>query len=329
MNKYLFLGNNEILKYGKNDNLSLIAKTLLKHQKENWELVNKNFAALDNIKIKKFSFSNYYIKAQFNPSRIISSSANVDKKSIQKRPCFLCSNNLPETQKGINYKNKFILLCNPYPIFKEHLTIPHKDHIPQQIKDYFFDMLKITYDLKDNFFVFYNGPKCGASAPDHLHFQAGLKNSTPLESYYLELLKFSKVLINESDLKLLKLNSGFLNYLYLQSNNIEKIEKNFIKIYDALQKYSGKNEEPLLNIFTFYDNNLWHIFVIPRKQHRPKEFFMENENKILMSPAAVDMAGLCITPRKEDFNKLSIKTIKDIYSQVLFSKEELNKILYL
>ena len=184
MNNNKFITEPELRNFGMIENLSQKTEALLNHQKDNWDLVKNNFSALENIEIKKFEFDNFYINTQFNPSRITSSSAKVDKKSIANRACFLCADNLPDAQKGINYKDKYIILINPYPIFKQHLTIPHYNHIPQNIDEALGDLLDLSYDLRDNFFVFYNGPKCGASAPDHLHFQAGVKNSTPLEYYY-------------------------------------------------------------------------------------------------------------------------------------------------
>ena len=121
------------------------------------------------------------MKVQFNPGRYISTSAKVDEKSINDRKCFLCPANLPEEQKGILYEEEYLILGNPFPIFPEHFTIPNINHVPQQIKNNFPLMLKLTKDLSKHYVVLYNGPKCGASAPDHFHFQAGTKNFMPIE----------------------------------------------------------------------------------------------------------------------------------------------------
>ncbi len=198
---------------------------MLLQQKKKWDLVNDNFNALENVKTVKYNFEDIYIKTQFNPSRIISSSAKVDKKSIENRKCFLCQENLPEVQKGILYKNKYVLLVNPYPIFKQHLTIPKLDHIPQKIENCFPDLLHFSKDLEEKFFVFYNGPKCGASAPDHLHFQAGLKNSTPLESYFTDLLNRGIQLEATEKLSQTVVAERLFKFICLQSNEISKMEK--------------------------------------------------------------------------------------------------------
>lgn len=321
MNKNRLISETELNNFGNTGNLSQKAEALLNHQKESWDLVNQNFSALDNIKIKKFEFNHFYINAQFNPSRITSSSAKVDKKSIANRACFLCEENLPGVQKGISYKDKYIILINPYPIFKQHLTIPHHNHIPQNIDEALGDLLDLSYDLKENFFVFYNGPKCGASAPDHLHFQAGVKKSTPLEHYYHSLVeKKSSVLLKDDIVEAYQIEALFLNFILIKSENKQKIIKLTRKVIQQLQSYKYSDEEPLLNIISLFENDIWNVFVFPRKAHRPKQFFAEDNSKLLISPASVDMAGLLITPRKEDFEKLTNTDIQDIYSQVLFQE---------
>ncbi|HNZ62580.1 MAG TPA: DUF4922 domain-containing protein, partial [Paludibacteraceae bacterium] len=155
-------------------NLNLKVKNLFKEQVSEWDLAKKNYEDLKNVQIKSFSFGDFEIVVQFNPARIVSSGAKVDEKTIKERKCFLCKENLPPQQKGVD-AGEYSILVNPYPIFPEHFTIPRKEHIPQQIKPFFSDMLELAKSM-DEFVVFYNGPKCGASAPDHLHFQAGTKN---------------------------------------------------------------------------------------------------------------------------------------------------------
>ncbi len=322
------ISKEELLKYGKVGNLSEQAGSLLLHQKENWELVKDNFNALNKVITKRYDFEDYYIKTQFNPSRIVSSSAKVDKKSIADRACFLCKKNLPKEQKGINYKDKYAILINPYPIFNQHLTIPHNVHIPQNIENSFSDMLALAYDLRDKFFVFYNGPKCGASAPDHLHFQAGLKNSTPLEEYFNSLIQNGTTILENESINIVVSNSRIFNLIYINSNTSGEIESFFNKILNVLKTFQNSDEEPLLNVISLYKDNSWHLFIIPRKKHRPDQFFLEGESKILISPASVDLAGLLITPRKEDFEKLTKSEIENIYDQVLF-EDDLIEILKL
>lgn len=319
----ILIKDNELSKYGELNDLSAKAEALLNQQKEVWELVKNNFAALNNVETKSFHFDNYKISTQYNPSRIISSSAKVDKKSIENRKCFLCKENLPEVQKGILYKGKYVLLVNPYPIFQQHLTIPNLEHVPQKIEDCFSDLLDLSKDLEEKFFVFYNGPKCGASAPDHLHFQAGLRNSTPLEKYYPNFIENGEKLLQTEKLEVTVITSEIFNLICIQSDDKNQIEIAFERVFKKLKKMDTSAEEPLLNIISLYENNMWNLFIIPRKKHRPDQFFAEDDSKLLISPASVDMMGLLITPRENDFNILTKDDITDIYNQVLLSKEEL------
>ena len=151
------------------------ARLLLAEQKKSWTGLRKNYDLFKGTRIKVFQFEGFTIKIQYNPGRIRSASARVDEKSINERKCFLCPDNLYEGQKAIKCGEDFLILVNPFPIFPEHFTIPHRDHIPQSIREWFGRMLSLSKDLS-KYVVIYNGPECGASAPDHLHFQAGSKN---------------------------------------------------------------------------------------------------------------------------------------------------------
>lgn len=323
MDNKKIISERELSEYGEINNLSQKAAALLLQQKKKWGLVNDNFNALENVKTAKYNFDYIYITTQFNPSRIVSSSAKVDKKSIENRKCFLCKENLPEVQKGILYKDKYVLLINPYTIFKQHLTIPNLSHTPQKIENCFADLLHISKDLEEKFFVFYNGPKCGASAPDHLHFQAGLKNSTPLESYFTDLLDQGIKIEGTNEVSRTVVSERLFKFICLQSNEFKKLENEFFKIINQIKVLNNSAEEPLLNLICFYERNKWNLILIPRKKHRPDQFFSEDNSKLLISPASVDMMGLLITPREEDFNSITKPQIEDIYNQVLLSKDEL------
>ena len=191
-----------LLKFGSIDDFPQKLSALLCQQKTVWELLNKNYSALSDVKIKEFCFDDIKVNLQFNPHRIISASAKVDKKSIENRRCFLCKENIPAEQRAVKFNNEFAFLCNPYPILNDHFTIPHVDHIPQQISGYFESFLDIAFSLKDKFTILYNGPKCGASAPDHLHFQSIKSNILPVESE-IELLlsKCSQAYLDKAEIK--------------------------------------------------------------------------------------------------------------------------------
>ena len=163
------------------------AKVFLRQQRRDWELQHEGYNSLKNVQLKTFDFDGFKIKVQHNPNRLISSSAAVDSDSIKKRKCFLCIDNLFKGQKGFLYNHEYIFLANPHPIFPEHLTIANVNHFPQRINDIFYVLLSLSQSMSKYFTVFYNGPKCGASAPDHLHFQAGNKIFMPVEEDFAQL----------------------------------------------------------------------------------------------------------------------------------------------
>lgn len=266
---------------------------LFSTQREAWKLLDDNCTQMSNIELKWLVWgSDAEVVLQYNPSRIISASAKVDKKSIEERKCFLCAENRPDMQQGIPFMDKYIILCNPFPILQNHLTIPLHSHVPQLIGKKINDMLSLA-ELLPNYIVFYNGAKCGASAPDHFHFQAGLKTKILLRS--------------ENSLR---------SCLRIEGETKEDAEEQFYYVFDYLKTHQPNEEEPMMNIISFMENNKYIIHVFPRKIHRPWQFSAKGKAQILVSPGAVDMAGMIITPRKEDFDKIERNDIEDIYSQV-------------
>jgi ATP adenylyltransferase/5',5'''-P-1,P-4-tetraphosphate phosphorylase II len=288
---------------------------LFQEQYENWPLMANNYDDLGKIKIKKIEFPDYYLKVQFNPARIRSSAAKTDKVSIKNRACFLCSENRPIAQEAIEFENDFLILINPFPIFPQHLTITHKDHVPQLIKDNFKWMLKLAKALPD-FTIFYNGPRSGASAPDHFHFQAGIKNYMPIDCQ-IEVLKkkYGKLQIDEN-CKVWKINDLVRKFILVESENSKEIETVFNLIYKKLLALKPDDDEPDLNIHCSYSNHGWRILIFPRGEHRPVQFYAKSEENFLFSPAAVDLGGMLIMPLEKDFDKISKELAWDMMKQI-------------
>lgn len=278
-----------------------------------WDLAGKNYAGLQKVH-KRFVHldDRVSIGIQFNPERIYSSAAKVDDKSIRERKCFLCQENLPAQQRWLEFGDEYLILVNPFPIFPRHLTIPVRKHIDQRIAGRMGDMLDLARAL-DDFVVFYNGPKCGASAPDHFHFQAGNKGFMPLEKDFEKLHKTVIDTINGVDL--LQLDNYYRTCLVLQGDDREALVASFNELLDRFP-VSPDEDEPMLNILVSHDAGKWRIFVFPRKLHRPAQYFEEGNARILLSPASVDLGGVLITPREEDYHKLDATVIKDIFDQV-------------
>jgi len=303
---------------------------LFSEQLASWEQARENYDALKKVKTKEILVSGFPFKVQFNPARIVSSAAKVDAKSIQERKCFLCKENRPAVQKGLDYINRpdnedcYTVLVNPFPIFPKHLTIPLIKHKDQLIDGHFDAMLNLAKELP-LYTLFYNGPKCGASAPDHFHFQAGNRGFLPIEN---EMERFKKSVIFKSNFTTLcEVTSSINGMLIMESSSKEESVSFFNKIYSVLDIKEGESE-PMLNILCWYngDSNggIWTTTIFIRSKHRPSQFFAEGEANILISPASVDLGGVFITPLEKDFDKISAKDIKDILEEICISFEELN-----
>ena len=316
----------KILDFLKENNYADAANTLLTSQKINWRQLSEGYKSLDDIKVKSIQFDGYVIKVQYNPKRLVSSSAKVDTKSIKERRCFLCKENLPEEQKGILFDNEYIILCNPFPIFPEHFTISYHQHIPQRIKNSFGSLLSLTKALSKRYIVFYNGPECGASAPDHLHFQAATKNFMPIDSEF-NLLKsrYGRILFENNDLILSSINDGLRIIISFESKKSRILKKVFDNFYSISSAVSKSQIEPMMNILTSYEDEFgWRILAFLREKHRPSFYFSEGETNFLWSPAAVDLGGICIIPLEKDFNKASKDLIRKGFNEITASNENIS-----
>ena len=300
------------------------AHALLEQQKGAWELLRNGYDTLRTVRTRVFNFDGFQIKVQFNAGRMISTVAKVDATSIKERKCFLCTENLPPAQRGIPCDGEYLVLCNPFPIFPEHFTIPSVRHTPQLIRDSFATFLTLTRELGAGYTVFYNGPKCGASAPDHLHFQAGNRASLPIDAEYEALKKAPGNQVFESDtLRAYSLKNYLRRLITLESADAGVLLRAFGALYGLLQEDGPAGEEPMLNVLGFYTNGEWRIHVFPRAKHRPAFYFKEGPEKLLISPAAVELAGICTTPREEDFEKVTRQHIADMYREVCVPAERL------
>ena len=295
------------------NNLNNQVKSLFDEQVANWELARRNFAGLKTVQTKTFNFDDFDIKVQFNPARIVSSAAKVDAKTIAERKCFLCSEHLPTEQKGIEAGN-YTILVNPFPIFPEHFTIPHTEHIRQQIKPFFGDMLELAKAM-DDYVIFYNGPKCGASAPDHMHFQAGTRDFLPLISDYKRLKATHTDVLVEDDKYTVFCMKNYLRTVYcIESGNAKESKLVFNSLYTNLQQ--SNTEEPMMNVVCTFEDGIWYTFVLPRKEFRPWQFTAEGDQQLMVSPATVEMCGIFITPIEQHFEKITKEDVISILEQV-------------
>ena len=292
-----------------------ILRQFAKEQQESWPLAAAGFEGLGKVGEKQFDFGDFVIKAQFNPERIRSSAAKVDAKSVAERRCFLCMQNLPAEQKAISCGGDFQILVNPFPIFHSHFTIVSAIHTNQLFVPNIGEMLRITR-LMEGFTLFYNGPECGASAPDHLHFQAGENGFLPIDRDYESIKNTGELLFSDDSMEIRAFENYLRKMISVQTVSLEngtEIIRFFTEKFHLLQP---EKSEPMLNVICSFENGKWIIHLFPRKLHRPSHFFAEGDAQILISPASVDFGGVFILPRKVDFDKITAADIAGIFKQV-------------
>jgi len=256
-----------------------------------WKQAKVNYRALEQVRVKSEDVKGHPYIVQFNSMRITSSAAMHHCKSISDRPCFLCAGNRSAEQKGVPFKDDYTILVNPYPIFPRHFTIPSNTHVPQRIAFRFGDMLDLAQALDDNV-VFYNGPKSGASAPDHFHFQAGNKGFLPVENF-----------------------PNWKNAIRFEFACKQAMLDRFLQICDSLPM-PPDSDEPMMNIITWYGAGRWTTCVFPRKKHRPDCFWAEGDANMIITPGAVDLGGVLITPLEKDFNKITGEMIANVLNEI-------------
>ena len=273
-------------------------------QLEIWADARQHFRDLQNVKTRELSCGEITLKLQFNPARMVSTGASIDKKTIAKRPCFLCEQNRPKEQMQKQVDRNFTLLVNPYPIMPQHFTIPLKAHRPQSIGMNYGEIYRLL-DAYPTLTVFYNGPKCGASAPDHMHFQAICSGMLPLQNDWARLSRDLDVIIEKDGKGSIAIAKGAAIPLFvIRSNDASTGEQLFRALYTVLPMHGG-DTEPMMNIVAWHDETAYISVVIPRSKHRPDCYFCDGDAKRMVSPGALDMSGFIVTPRKEDFERIT------------------------
>ena len=292
-------------------------------QLEKWDDARHRFRDLKHVETKKLSEE---VRLQFNLARIVSTGAKIDKKTLGERPCFLCDKNRPKEQMSQQIDERFHLLVNPFPILPVHFTIPARKHQPQAIYKNYGEMHRFL-SLHSELMVFYNGPKCGASAPDHLHFQAGTSGILPLQANWQRLSRNLTDIISLNDEEKIAVVRDFIVPAFvIISKSEESDETLFHRLYKSMPM-RGDETEPMMNIIAWRKGDEYISVVIPREKHRPEAYFAEGDAQVMVSPGALDMSGLIITPREEDFHKLTEESATTILQECGISTEKMNCIV--
>ena len=303
---------------------SRVVDKLIARQMRDWDLVKCNYGALDRIAVRTLRLGESTVTLQFNPERRRSSAASLDQQSILRRKCFLCTENQPVRQKAVLWGDHYKIQVNPYPIFRRHLTIADLSHMPQLLAGRVGDMLALAKSLPE-YVVFYNGPQCGATAPDHAHFQAGAKGEMPLCD---EVAHATTHLLADGD-------EGFIGYVeslgrslfVIEATTMRAAEHYALRLMDVLPVPAGA-DEPMFNVLCWWNmtERVWHMVVFPRRKHRPA-CYGEGEGRLLLSPASTEMGGLWAVPERNDFEALTPDRIQALYDELCLSRQDLATVI--
>jgi hypothetical protein len=281
---------------------------LLAHQRDHFEALRAGEEALARVRTRVIqSGPGGHIFVQLNAKRRKSTHAKVDPDSVSRRPCFLCPDNIPDAERGIAFGD-FVVLPNPYPVLRRHCTIPARDHIPQALKGYTRDMLKLARALGPEMLVFYNGSRCGASAPDHLHFQACDSDKVELAG---ELPPGGSLAIEHFGRRMLRFAHAD------PDEHLSSLENAIV----ALAGLVAEDQEPMFNLLSLYSNRMYQSVLFPRARHRPERFFAPDTDRIAVSPAALEMAGILVVAEPDHFDRIDTLTARAIYEEVTLDEE--------
>ena len=325
------------------------SKTIYKFvrdQLSRWPLACENYRALKNVQVREVEVGGLTVKLQFNPARIVSSAARLSKEDIAARKCFLCRENRPQEQMLVKFDGrkgkKYHILVNPYPIFPDHLVIAMNRHTDQSIWKRYVDMLDLARKY-DGFTFFYNGPKSGASAPDHHHFQAAPKGLIPLQNDIDRLWKDIRdekegcagqeqnaggldFLISEQDASLYHYSKFTTGIFALKAETSKSAAKMFYRLLDCVELQDG-DKEPQFNLFTWWQDGEFRSIVILRSRHRSHHYFSDGPDHLTMSPGCADMGGVFIVPVEDEYHKITPELLTEMVQEVSVSKDQETRII--
>jgi hypothetical protein len=282
---------------------------LLERQSRAWPQLARGIEGLALASTRSVRIDWYEVYLRHIPHRIVSTTAEVDRASIAKRPCFLCAENLPPEEEGVPFGQDFMIYCNPFPIVDRHLTIAHRTHSPQRIANQFGNMLDLAATLP-GYFVIYNGPECGASAPDHLHFQAGSRGLFPIEK-------------DTAGVTAITVPNYGRNVLMFREREKAASIARMDRAIELLARVTGKRAEPMVNIAVFYDNGDWVAYLFPRGKHRPEAF---HTGELTISPAAIDLCGIVAVPLAKDFETITAGAVAAVFREVTLPRDQFREV---
>jgi hypothetical protein len=299
-----------------------LVRALMAQQRTTWPMLREGVTGLAEVKYKKLRVKGAEVLAQYNPGRTVSVNAKVDAEAIKERPCFLCVDNLPPEERGVGFGDDFVALCNPAPILSRHLVVSSRRHTRQLIAGSFAALLDLTRELGDEYFTLYNGPACGASAPDHLHFQACERKWLPIFGDVES--RDRLVLANEFGIETFILKNYHVNALIARGVDRDALGGWFERSLKLLAEVTASAAEPMLNLVATRDGGRWTVIVFPRRKHRPACYYAEGEAQLTVSPGAFDLAGMLVVPQAEHFARITSEDAEKILAEVTLDDEHFN-----
>lgn len=286
-------------------------------QKEAWPMLTEAVSGLDNTAVRGIELDGRTVRLQHNPARMVNVSAPTSPDEVARRPCPICPRNMPAEQKALPFFGDWLVVCNPLPIFKRHFVLVYGEHVSQSAAAILPAMMEFT--RLTGFVSLYNGPRCGASIPDHLHIQAAPPGWLPLEQQ-----------LPEQDGREIVVDQRLPGRIFIRARETGRARHLFARTMEALEPYKidPEDTEPGMNVAVIAggsDEAMW-IVVHPRSRHRPECFYEEGENRYVVSPGSTDMAGLIILPRPEDFRRLDSAKVRSIYREVCLTSRQLERV---
>jgi len=290
---------------------------LFVQQRATWPALADGEAALSQMQRKIISLGDESIIVQLNPARRRSTLAATDAKSVAARPCFLCPQNMPALERGVAFED-LVVLPNPFPILPLHCTIAAREHRPQQFAGQVATFLRLTQALGPDLVALYNGPRCGASAPDHFHFQAAVADKIPI---------FAQAVKVESNQPVTSLSNFGRNMLIFRGTDVPALQANIERAIDAMQHIKPADDEPMFNIAGHFRDGRYAVLLFPRVAHRPACYFADGPEKLTVSPAVLEMCGLLVVTETDHFDRIDAATARAIYEEVSLPPDEFQRLV--
>jgi hypothetical protein len=307
---------------GASGNLGNLCSNLLSHQKLTWPDCQRGYDMVEQVLQRTIECSGFSVVIQYNPGRVVSTTAEVGEKDVALRPCFLCEANLPVWQRVISYYERYLLLCNPMPVFREHFTVPSIRHQPQRMIVDLPVFLGLALDCGPEWIVLYNGPRCGASAPDHLHFQITRAGFLPLEKEIREPGRLVPV-GRSSGTCIFCVAEWGREAVVFESEIAEELASLLTSFLHALRAElrDSASDEPMVNAVCTHRDGIYRVIVFPRVKHRPDAYFRAGSERLVVSPAVAEMGGVIVTPRRADYDLMSAEVVENLYHEISLDRK--------